>query len=395
MMVPGWLRLRDKRAQLPAVVLLGVAILWGLFRTARSVTMLFDLSHDLNIYYSLWFLLCHRDYADVALSQALYLPHTWLVLTPLFLLGWPGARLVLVLANVGCVFYIWWRLSELAELRGLRRGLLLIFLWDWLCTGLVIGLGNLALVCVAAALAAYPFTSRTNSVFLTLSAMKQTLVFPIYFRVLLQRPKVLILPLVVITVCGLGVMIWARQGFADVLAMAHGSLNTVQAWTMYDLTSLRRLLNPVLGNGAALSVVVWVVWFGLYFVTMRRVKEPLAQMAALLLLSLLPVYHQEYDLVAAAPALALFLRRGSLAWPVLMTLLLAVNPASAPTRVLPAGLVRHAVDALIYAYNPLLVLGFLGAVVWVDRETARETRETGERPNQPELPAGSRATSEK
>ena len=79
------------------------------------MAMLFEASHDLNIYYSLWFLLGHRDYADIALSQALYLPHTWLVLTPFFLLGWPAARLLMLLLNVGCVFYIWWRLSELAD----------------------------------------------------------------------------------------------------------------------------------------------------------------------------------------------------------------------------------------------------------------------------------------
>ena len=391
MTVLAWLRQPERRAQIPACLLLGVAIIWGLLRTARSVAMLFEASHDLNIYYSLWFLLGHRDYADIALSQALYLPHTWLVLTPPFLLGWPAARLLLVLVNVGCVFYIWWRLSELAGLRGLRRWLLLAFLWDWLCTGLVIGLGNLALVCVAAALAAYPFSSVTNSVFLTLSAMKQTLVFPIYLGLLFKRPKVLALPLVVVTVCGLGVMVWARLGFADVLSMAHGSLSTVQGWTKYDFTSLRRLLNPVLGNGAALSAVVWVVWFALYGIVLRRVKEPLAQLAALLLLSLLPVYHQEYDLVAAAPALALFLRRGSLAWPALMTVLLAINPASAPTSVLPAGLLRNAVDALISAYNPLLVLAFLGSVMWVDRRMASETRETHEQPSQQALPTTPRA----
>ena len=387
MTVLAWLRQPEQRAQLPARLLLGVAIIWGLFRTARSVAMLFEASHDLDIYYSLWFLLEHRDYADIALSQALYLPHTWLVLTPFFLLGWAAARLLVVLLNVGCVFYICWRLSELAELQGLRRWLLLAFMWDWLCTGLVIGLGNLALVSVAAALAAYPFFSATNGVFLTLSAMKQTLVFPLFFRLLLKRPKVLILPLVVTTVCGLGVLAWARLGFADALGMARGSLNTVQGWTQYDLTSLRRLLSPLLGNGAMLSAVVWLVWFGLYGVVMWRVKTPLAQLAALLLLSLLPVYHQRYDLVVAAPALALFLRRDSLFWPASMTLLLAINPASAPTQVLPAGVLRHAVEALVAAYNPLLILAFLGGIMWVDRASARGTRGTNRKPAQQSLPA--------
>ena len=115
---------------------------------------------------------------------------------------------------------------------------------------------------------------------------------------------------------------------------------------------------------------------------MWRVKDPLAQLAALLLLSLLPVYHQEYDLVAAAPALALFLRRGSLAWPALMTLLLAVNPASAPTHVLPAGLLRNAVEGCVAVYNPLLVLAFLGGIMWVEeRGPAKHTKYTKTEPS--------------
>jgi len=85
----------------------------------------------------------------------------------------------------------------------------------------------------------------------------------------------------------------------------------------------------------------------------------------------LPIYHQEYDLVAAAPTLALFLRRGSLAWPALMTLLLAVNPASAPMHVLPVGVVRTAIEGFVAVYNPLLVLAFLGGIVWVDGRGAR------------------------
>ena len=371
MTVLAWLRQPEKRGQLYARWLLGVAILWGLFRTARSLRILFEASHDLDIYYSLWFLLGHRDYADIALSQALYLPHTWLVLTPLFILGWPAARLLMLLLNVACVFYLWWRLSQWAGLEGMRRWLLLAFLWSWLCTGLVIGLGNLALVCVAAALAAYPFSSATNSVLLTLSAMKQTLVFPLYFQLLLKRPKALVVPFVVVAACGAALLFWARLGPADALKLGRGSLDTVQAWTQYDLTSLRRLLRPWLGGGAVLSAVVWAVWFALYGVVLWRIKEPLAQLAALLLLSLLPVYHQEYDLVAAAPALALFLKRGSLAWPALMTLLLAENLASLPGHVLPPGLLRNAAETVGAVYNPLLILACLGGLVRMEARRQR------------------------
>ena len=141
---------------------------------------------------------------------------------------------------------------------------------------------------------------------------------------------------------------------------------------MYDLTSLRRLLGPVLGPGAVLTGVVWGVWLGLYAGMMTLVREPLRRFAALLLLSLLPVYHQEYDLVAAAPLLALLLARGPLVWPALMTLLLAINPASAPVQRLPAGLLREAAQAGIEGYNPLLVLAFLGAIVWLEKREEQE-----------------------
>ncbi len=114
MTLPAWLRQPEQRERAVARLLLGVAVLWGLLRTARSVDMLFPESHDLSIYYSLCYLLWHRELADIALSQALYLPHTWVVLSPLFLLGWTVAKVLMLLLNVGSVFYIWWRLSWLA-----------------------------------------------------------------------------------------------------------------------------------------------------------------------------------------------------------------------------------------------------------------------------------------
>lgn len=372
MKVLGWLRAPGRRGEGPGWLLLAVAVGWGVVRTGRSLQILFETSHDLNIYYSLWYLLSHRDYADVALSQALYLPHTWLVLTPLFLLGWPAAKVGMLLINVGCVGFLWWRLSELTGLLGVRRWLLLALLWDWLCTGLVAGLGNLALVCVAAALAAFPYTSMANSWFLALSAMKQSLVLPLYLHLLFRRPKMLIVPALVIGASGAAVLWWARLWPAEMLGLARGSLQTVEGWTMYDLTSLRRLLGPVLGPGAVLTGVVWGVWLGLYAGMMTLVREPLRRFAALLLLSLLPVYHQEYDLVAAAPLLALLLARGPLVWPALMTLLLALNHASAPVQRLPAGLLREAAQAGIGGYNPLLVLAFLGAIVWLEKREEQE-----------------------
>jgi hypothetical protein len=86
------------------------------------------------------------------------------------------------LINVGAVFYLWLRLIQLAGLQGIQHWLLLAFFWSWSATASVLGLGNLALVCLAAALAAFPFTARTSSLLLALSAMEQSLVFPLYFQ---------------------------------------------------------------------------------------------------------------------------------------------------------------------------------------------------------------------
>ena len=366
MTIPAWLREPEKRARLPARLLLVVATAWAVFRTARSRGMLFHESHDLDIYYSLWFLLEHRDYAAIALSQALYLPHTWVALTPLFLAGWPAARMAMLLINGACVFYLWWRLSWMAGLVGIRRWLLLAFFWGWLGTGLILGLGNLALVCVAAAVAAYPFASAGDSLLLALSAMKQSLVFPLYFHLLLKRPRVLILPMAVFAVSGAAALLWARLSFAEGLALAKGSVDTANAWTLYDFTCMRRLLSPFIHNSLAVSVLMWVTWFGLFGICSRYIKDPLAQLAALLLLSLLPMYHQKYDLVAAVPALAVCLRRCSLLWPTLMTAALATDFGASFSRLLPAGPARAAAHTAELAYYPLIILVILGALVYLE-----------------------------
>jgi hypothetical protein len=371
MTLPAWLRAPEKRAQLPAWLLLAMAAVWACYRTARSLGILFGESHDLDIYYSLWFLLRHRDYADIALSQALSLPHTWLVLTPLFCLGWPAARMLMLLINVACVFYLWWRLSQLAGLAGVRRWLLLAFFWGWLGTGLIVGLGNLALVCVAAAVAAYPFASVGNSVFLALSAMKQSLVFPLYLHLLFRRPKVLILPVAIFALSGVAILVWARLSLAEGLKLAKASADTANAWTLYDFTCMRRLVAPFIHNSTAVSVVVWVVWFALFGICLVVVKDRLGQFAALLLLSLLPMYHQRYDLVAAVPALAVFLQRGSLFWPALMSAALATDFGILFSRFLPAGTLRSAGHALEQAYYPLLTLAILAGLICVELRRAR------------------------
>ena len=49
-----------------------------------------------------------------------------------------------------------------------------------------------------------------------------------------------------------------------------------------------------------------------------------------------------------------------------MTLLLAVNLVSAPTYLLPSGLLRNAADALLSVYTPLFILALLGRIIWLE-----------------------------
>src|SRR3974377_1831122 len=99
MTINAWLRQPEKRAQLPALVLLAVAFPWGCFHIVpllqiHSAADNFTPTHDLYSYYSIWFVFWHRDCADIALRESLYLPITWVAMTPLFIFGWPTARML-------------------------------------------------------------------------------------------------------------------------------------------------------------------------------------------------------------------------------------------------------------------------------------------------------------
>ena len=91
-------------------------------------------------------------------------------------------------------------------------------------------------------------------------------------------------------------------------------------------------------------------------------------LAALLLMSLWPVYHRPYDLVVAAPALALFIRHLHPAWSAGISLIMLgwyehlENTAASDVvfRQSPFGL-----------YYPLLIFVMLALLVWVDLKRVR------------------------
>jgi hypothetical protein len=373
----AWLRSRVGRAEIPALLLLVVAAAWGLVRTAHvlylhsplgSAHQLHDLStHDLYCYYSIWYVLGHRDCADIALRESYHLPHTWVFFTPIFILGWPMARILFFLLNIAAVVYSWWRVSQLTALQGVRRWLLLAFFVGWTGTSNIIGLGNLTLICLAAVLAAYPFTSRSNGLFLMFSAMKPSLVFPLYFHLLLKRSRALILPFAVFAVCGLAALWWARMGFVEGLKLPAYWSESVGKWTAIDHTCLRRLFAPFITDKLVLTVVMWGTWFALYGIVARWIKDPLSQLAALLLLSLLPMYHYFYDMVLALPALAVFMKRCRLVWPTLMSFCLSWGMFWRLGLLMPAGPLRTLCEAINEVYYPILILIILGGLVWLDR----------------------------
>ncbi len=356
---------QSKWPKLLAWCFFAVATLWAVFRLVRSMQILFGESHDLFTYYSLWYVLGHREMADIGLRQSLYLPHTWLFLTPFFVFGWPAARLLVLALNLGAVGFLWWRLSSLAGLRGVRKALLLACMMAFLGTGLVIGLGNLALVCVAAVVAAYPYQTQGKGIMLALSAMKQSLVFPVYLQLLLRKPKSLIIPFAIFAVAGVGSLIWARLTPFEAVAMARGALGAVGSWTQYDHTCLRRILVLFTSNALVISLLNWIIWFSLFACCLRFLRDGLTLLAALMLLSLLPMYHNIYDMVAAIPALAVLLRQLNLFPAVALTVSLSTNLAAGASRI-STGSLKTALQAFETAYYPVVILLCLGALFYYE-----------------------------
>jgi len=111
---------------------------------------------------------------------------------------------------------------------------------------------------------------------------------------------------------------------------------------------------------------MWVIWFVRFRITARFIKDPLAHMAALLLLALLPIYHYGYDMILAVPALAIFLKRCHLVWPTIMTFFLSWSLFAKVGHLMPPGVLRTLCEKLNHAYYPILILCFLGGLLWLE-----------------------------
>ena len=69
MFISTWLKQRKPSGDIAGWVLFFIALAWAGFRLTRSLQILFAESHDLYTYYSLWYVMCHREMADIALRQ--------------------------------------------------------------------------------------------------------------------------------------------------------------------------------------------------------------------------------------------------------------------------------------------------------------------------------------
>ena len=234
----------------------------------------------------------------------------------------------------------------------------------------------MALVSLATMLAAYPFSSVKSGSFLALAAMKQSLVFPLFLHLLLKRSKAILVPIAAIALCGLAALWWSRLGFAEGLKLPKYWADTANSWTTIDHTCLRRLLAVFISDKLTVAVSMWVIWFALFGITVRWIKEPIVQLAALFLLALLPTYHYSYDMIMAVPSLALFLKRYHLVWPTLMTAALSISPQNLG-RLMPSGPWRTVVDSAEQAYLPFLILLFLGGLIWMERRPQDSPAPTG------------------
>ena len=143
-----------------------------------------------------------------------------------------------------------------------------------------------------------------------------------------------------------------------------------------DSVKLRRLLAVFISDKLTVAVSMWVIWFALFGITVRWIKEPIVQLAALFLLALLPTYHYSYDMIMAVPSLALFLKRYHQVWPTLMTAALSISPQNLG-RLMPSGPWRTVVDSAEQAYLPFLILLFLGGLIWMERRPQDSPAPTG------------------
>jgi hypothetical protein len=372
---------KPNSASRPRLVEWAILVAFGLYalvRTIHSVTMLFPKSgwdgHDLKLIYETWLQFISPHHAAAAFVTITYLPYVWWLLTPIFIFGWPGAKIVWCIANFGFAGFCCHRLGKLLNFGRLQFWLCLTFFFSWVSTGLVIGLGNVALATLTAVIAWLPGETRARSFYLLPAALKHSLTFPLFLNELIRRPRRTFVPCVILAAMIIASMAWAHTGVAQLLkGMKAGEQISSEVWMKENPTvSLLPAFQAALGQTRTAQILNWAVWFALAAAFVLLVSNRISLVAGLLLLGLLPIHHRPYDMLVAFPAMALFLARDWRLAALVTVLLSGVFDT-----------IQHGFGARLpllnvigAGYYQVVILAMLSGLVWLERVTARPCRES-------------------
>lgn len=350
--------MKDSSAPLPGLgirlwaALAAASLSWGVYRALTS-------SNDLMTRLREWHYLIDH-WGELAGWRAPYWPLTYGMLTPLVWLPTWGARIVFLGINLGCLWYVWRRVSAMFELGERERWLWLALFGSWACVRVTLGSGQLGLICLAVVLWAFPFRRSGDAVRLGLSVVKHTLAYPIWLWLLWRRPR----------------QLWATAFAAVVPFLAVLMFNPVPV-NQFMQTTARATEKMVMqweGGTSLLSAVrlTWPEWRGWHLVIaglwvvmlvglVRRVRDERVLLSALLLMSLWPFYHRPYDFVVAGPFLAVLVARHQWAWALALTVV-----ALGWYERLDSLQFGHLAWLRVLAgwYYPVIILGCLGLAAW-------------------------------
>lgn len=327
---------------------------WGVFRAVTS-------SNDLLTRYQEWSRLLGSLGTMGGWDQP-YHPVLYLLLTLVFAYGFDVAKLLFLALNLACLGYSWRRLSDLLALEPPQRGWLLAMLGCWACVRVTIGSGQLGLICLATVLWAYPFQRGRDGIRLSLGVIKHTLLFPVWVDLLLRRPR-LMLATAVVAVLPLGAAWLAGDGdwFTYWEGTRAATTRMLETWDGGAYIGV--FLKPYFQSPWLMHAVIWAAWGLAFFALRRRIQDDVVWLAVLLLMSLWPVYHRAYDLVVAAPTLALFLKHRRTGW----VALLAVAMAGGYERLEQLAFLQSPVLRQLGAvYYPVLIALLVAALTRLD-----------------------------
>lgn len=224
-------------------------------------------------------------------------------------------------------------------------------------TGLVLGLGNLALVCLAGAVAAFPvFRSGQTAFGLLLASLKHSLTAPVFFLVFLQRPRLVLA--VGLLIFSTTLFLLLNQGVCmDEFIKGLGAGQSALARWENENESVSL---PVHFTGLARQTLPILSFIILFIMTLRW-NDLLKIFAGTMLITLLPIHHRFYDLVTLAPILAIMLREIPLIWSAGLTMLLSGLVESALKRQ------NEFFNSFQNYYYLFLLLALYGLLAWLDK----------------------------